>query len=154
MSLMNRLHNCKNPYQGSRKRVLCVCSAGLLRSPTTAFVLSNEPFGFNTRAAGVHNYALVPVDKVLITWAQEIVCMEKSHRNQLEVDFGDLLVDKVVNVLNIPDNYEYRDPELMEMIKALYIKATGFSSEPRGEIVPEKSFVGDDDHVKSEGVID
>jgi len=64
MSLRNRIHNSSNPYQGKFKRVLCVCSAGLLRSPTTAFVLSQEPYNYNTRAAGiVDDYALVPVDE-------------------------------------------------------------------------------------------
>ena len=51
--LMNRLANSSNRYQGEYKRVLCVCSAGLLRSPTAALVLSQEPYNFNTRAAGL-----------------------------------------------------------------------------------------------------
>ena len=67
MSLMNRLANTHNHYQGDAKRVLCVCSAGLLRSPTAAFVLSQEPFGFNTRAAGIaEDFALIVVDDVLL----------------------------------------------------------------------------------------
>ncbi len=71
--LMNRLGNCNNSYQGEAKRVLCVCSAGLLRSPTAAFVLSNSPWNYNTRAAGLTpQFALIPVDKVLLTWSQEI----------------------------------------------------------------------------------
>ena len=47
MSKMNRLANTQNKYQGKYKKVLCVCSAGLLRSPTAALVLSQEPFNFN-----------------------------------------------------------------------------------------------------------
>ena len=47
----NRLGNSRNIYQGKDKRVLCVCSAGLLRSPTAANVLHKE-FGYNTRACG------------------------------------------------------------------------------------------------------
>ena len=39
-----------NPYQGDRRRILFVCSAGLLRSPTGAHVGSVR--GYNTRAAG------------------------------------------------------------------------------------------------------
>ncbi len=35
----NRWGNIDNPYQGSAKKVLCVCSAGMLRSPTAANVL-------------------------------------------------------------------------------------------------------------------
>ena len=49
---MNRMWNVSNPWQGDAKRVLCVCSAGLLRSPTAAKVLYDE-YGYNTRAAGL-----------------------------------------------------------------------------------------------------
>lgn len=82
--IMNRLANSSNIYQGKFKRVLCVCSAGLLRSPTAAFVLSQEPYNYNTRAAGlIKEFALVPVDEVLIRWADEIVCMSNEQAEQL-----------------------------------------------------------------------
>ena len=51
--LMNRIANSTNPFQKDYKRVLCVCSAGLLRSPTAAYVLSQAPYNYNTRAAGL-----------------------------------------------------------------------------------------------------
>lgn len=78
---MNRKWNSHNEYQGKHKRVLCVCSAGLLRSPTAAWVLSNPPYNFNTRAAGIDvGHALIPVDDVLIEWADEIVCMDEYQQ--------------------------------------------------------------------------
>lgn len=120
MSMMNRLGNSQNPYQGATKKVLCVCSAGLLRSPTAAVVLSQEPFNFNTRAAGVSDeYALIPVDEVLVTWADEIVCMEDSHRDVLRKQYGEV-IDFKVKVLHIPDAFQYRNKELMKMIKERY----------------------------------
>lgn len=77
--LMNRIANSTNQFQGSYKRVLCVCSAGLLRSPTTALVLSQPPYNYNTRAAGLtKEFALVPVDPVLLHWADEVVCMNSE----------------------------------------------------------------------------
>jgi len=119
--MMNRLATCHNPYQGKFKRVLCVCSAGLLRSPTAAYVLANE-FDCNTRAAGIATeYALIPVDPVLLEWAEEIVCMEQSHAQHLYtlgVPFSRIVV------LNIPDKFEYRDPELIRLIRESYAKAT------------------------------
>ena len=125
MSMMNRLGNSKNPYQGNYKRVLCVCSAGLLRSPTTAVVLSQEPFNYNTRAAGVSKeYALVEVDQVLLTWADEIVCMEDWHKSALEELLAKFKIKKEVINLNVPDMYAYRHPELMAIIKENYLKAT------------------------------
>lgn len=106
----NALWNCKNPNQGDFKRVLCVCSAGLLRSSTIAYVLSNN--GYNTRAAGVHDYALVEVDEVLIQWADIIVFAADEHHKVLK----DQLEGKEVHVLNIPDQYEFRNPALVQII--------------------------------------
>lgn len=122
MSLMNRLANCKNPYQGRNKRVLCVCSAGLLRSPTAAIVLSQEPFNFNTRAAGlVPDFALIPVDRVLIEWADEIVCMQLDQAEALTKALAVEAIDnKRVICLEIEDSYEYRSPELMKLVAQRY----------------------------------
>ena len=119
---MNRLGNCHNKYQGEYKKVLCVCSAGLLRSPTAAFVLSQEPYNFNTRASGiVPEYALVPVDRVLLEWADEIVVMEKGQASVIK---SMLEEEKPIIVLNVRDNYRYRDPELIEAIKSAYARET------------------------------
>lgn len=126
MSLMNRIHNSSNPYQGNFKRVLCVCSAGLLRSPTTAWVLSQEPYNHNTRAAGVHSYALVPVDPALLQWAQEIVCMEQEHADAVArmVEASEFSVKAPVRVLGVPDRFPYRDPDLVALIKERYDKVS------------------------------
>lgn len=118
--LMNRIANSKNEFQGEFKRVLCVCSAGLLRSPTAAVVLSQEPFNFNTRACGlVPQFALVGIDEVLLNWAQEVVCMESDQAHTLRQ-----LTDVPVICLGIADSFPYRDPKLMELIKINYILAT------------------------------
>lgn len=119
MNEMNRIHNATNPYQGGSKRVLCVCSAGLLRSPTAALVLSQPPFNFNTRAAGLEeSYALIPVDEVLVYWAEEIVCMTEQHRILLVTLFPD--ANSKIVVLAIPDNFRYRSPDLMKLIADQY----------------------------------
>ena len=117
---MNRLHNCKNPYQGSYKKVLSVCSAGLLRSPTIAWVLSQDPYNYNTRACGIHDYALVPLDRVLLTWADEIVCVQSDHEGVVQRLLTDYNLNTPIVNLMIPDNFEYRDPELIEMIRRVY----------------------------------
>ena len=126
---MNRLANCTNPYQGDYKKVLCVCSAGLLRSPTAALVLSQKPYNFNTRAAGLQDdFALIPVDDVLLTWADELVCMDQFQKSALECQLLVKNMKKPVICLNIEDSYEYRDPKLIKEIKASYEKAQGQST--------------------------
>lgn len=113
---MNRLHNSKNMHQGTHKKVLCVCSAGLLRSPTAALILAQEPYNFNTRAVGLEtDFALVPIDDVLLEWADEVVCMTQEQGATLKK-----MGAKNLKILNVPDNFAYRDPELIELIKAAY----------------------------------
>lgn len=122
---MNRRANSSNPYQGNYKRVLCVCSAGLLRSPTAALVLSQEPYYCNTRAAGLEaNFALIPVDDVLLGWADEIVCMTPEQQDILAYKIETLGFQTPVICLKIPDNFGYRDPELIRLIKEAYIRET------------------------------
>lgn len=126
----NRLHNCKNPHQTEAKRVLCVCSAGLLRSPTTANVLHRE-YGYNTRAAGAsEDYALIPLDDVLIEWADEIVCVEPRVWKLVQRVYPHV-APKVV-VLNIPDMYEWGNPELEQIIKEQYQEAEVGVANSRG----------------------
>lgn len=123
MSFMNRLGVANNAYQQieKHKRVLTVCSAGCLRSPTAAVVLAGEPYNFNTRAAGcTEEYALIAIDEVLISWADEVVFMEKWQEDEVRKRFRRELSTVVVKVLNIPDQFSYRDPELVDLIKTRY----------------------------------
>ncbi len=124
MSSLNRLHNVSNPHQGSFRRVLCLCSAGLLRSPTAALVLSGHPWGYNTRACGVDAaYALIPVDEALLTWAHEIVCVDTEIKEMLLAEFPDAGENRLIVTLNIPDRYPFRDPELIDLIRKQYTDA-------------------------------
>lgn len=109
-----------NSFQGDYKRVLTVCSANMLRSPTIALVLSAEPYNFNTRSAGTEGYALIPVTEDLLVWADEVVCADTEHALWVRNKMMEWMLDKPIVDLQIPDNYEYRNPELIEMIKERY----------------------------------
>lgn len=120
----------QNPYQGKFKRILCVCSGGILRSPTAAFVLSLPPYDFNTRSAGTYSYALIKVDEVLVGWADEIVCMEEAHAEMIlkldvtkQTHYPKEFLPPI-KVLNIPDLYSFREPKLITLIKRAYDKET------------------------------
>lgn len=124
----NQLGVVHNPYQGAHKKVLCVCSAGCLRSPTAAHILSSPPFNFNTRAVGTSKeYAIIPITNALIMWADIILVMDEHQQcfvnemqNQLATEcnnsyMGDYDYKLVVN-LEIPDEYDYRNPNLVELM--------------------------------------
>lgn len=120
--MFNRLENVRNRYQTSAKKVLCLCSAGLLRSPTAANVLHQE-YGYNTRAAGVaREYALIPVDEVLLSWADEIVCVNDEVLDELTLRHNLEKYNAMVTTLDIPDRFEWNDPELKRIIKEQYVE--------------------------------
>lgn len=120
----NRFYNSKNPYQGDYKKVLCVCSAGLLRSPTTALVLSKDPFNFNTRAVGLDTrYALIPIDYVLLHWADTILCMNDGQLKEINKMIEDSGVGSTeAHSLDIEDSFSYRDEGLISIIKEKALK--------------------------------
>lgn len=109
-----------NSYQGDYKRVLTVCSANMLRSPTIAVVLSMPPYDYNTRSAGTHSFALIPVTEDLLMWADEVVCADTEHALIIRDKLMEYQLDKPIVNLRIPDNYEYRNPELIMMIRRRY----------------------------------
>jgi predicted protein tyrosine phosphatase len=105
--------NLHNPWQGAYKRVLCVCTGGILRSATAAEILSGEPYNYNTRCAGITDlWSLIPVSQRLLEWADEIVCFESWHLLQLQS-----MTDKPIHCLGIEDAYAFRDPTLVRLIK-------------------------------------
>jgi len=109
-----------NQFQGDYKRVLTVCSAGILRSATAAHILCQRPFNFNTRNAGTAPYALIPLTDDLIMWADEVVCMESEHKIHVLNKMMEMDLYKPIFVLDIEDNYEYRNPTLVKLIKERY----------------------------------
>jgi predicted protein tyrosine phosphatase len=99
------------------KRALFICSQNRLRSPTAEHIFSTWP-GVDTDSAGLGNDANVPLSPEQIEWATVIFVMEKAHRTRLSTRFKRHLNGKQVICLDIPDNYEYMQPELVRLLEA------------------------------------
>jgi predicted protein tyrosine phosphatase len=65
------------------------------------------------------SHALIPIDQVLIAWADEIVCMTREQEDRLRqlVAIGTPIIN-----LNIPDSFAYRDKHLAKLIRTNYNK--------------------------------
>lgn len=127
----NQLANSTNRWQTDTKKVLTVCSAGLLRSPTAANVLHKE-FGYNTRAAGsCLTFALIPLSEALISWADEIVFVQNSNYWEAMEDFDENMHGKVITVLDVPDQHSWNDPELRLAIMESYVNSKPFRHEKK-----------------------
>jgi protein-tyrosine phosphatase len=115
----NQLANVNNYYQGKTKRVLTVCSAGLLRSATLANFLVKE-YGYNVRNCGTEDYALIPISEALVKWADEIIFVNEYNFNRVKIELEELEVINKVRVLDMPDDFGFNDPGLIEICRKQY----------------------------------
>lgn len=113
----NRMGNAKNQFQGSDIRVLTVCSAGLLRSPTLARLLHRRFKNVNCRPVGINTgSALVPLDNVHVFWADVILVMESWMSQSIEKSLNNIGFDREMHCLNIPNKFSFGDPELEKIM--------------------------------------
>lgn len=116
----NQLYNVGNEFQGSTKKVLTVCSAGLLRSATLQNFLIRK-YGYNVRNCGtVESYALIPISEALIAWADEIVFVNEENFNMVKHDLEVMHALNKCYVLDIPDIYSFNDPDLIAICEKQY----------------------------------
>jgi predicted protein tyrosine phosphatase len=103
--------------EGARRlKVLFVCSQNRLRSPTADRVFSDYA-ELEVKSAGVAKDASVPVSRELLEWADLVFVMERKHRNEIHKRFKDIYLAKRIICLYVPDEYNYMDDELIEMLK-------------------------------------
>lgn len=95
--------------------LLFICSENRLRSPTGEEVFSRYD-GIDAIGAGTSSDAETPVSGDLISWADIIFVMEKSHKNKVTKKFKKLLTGKKLVCLDIPDEYERMDPLLVRLL--------------------------------------
>lgn len=110
----------QNAYQGKDKRVLFVCSAGILRSATAARLYAKK---YNTRAAGSAVYALIPVTNELLLWADEVVFVNDENYRSVKNKFDLDDFPCKIKCLDIPDQYEHMHPELIKHFEQQYESA-------------------------------
>jgi len=98
-------------------RILFICSQNRLRSPTAERVFASWK-DIEVASAGLADEAEKPITPELLAWADLIFVMEKAHRSKLAKRFGAHLGRKRIVCLDIPDEYQYMDPELVALLKA------------------------------------
>ena len=98
-------------------RVLFVCYQNRRRSATAERVFSKRP-DLDVRSAGIGPDALVRVNARMLDWADVVFVMEDPHRRALERMFpGHAALARIVT-LDIPDEYAFLDPELVDLLEA------------------------------------
>lgn len=103
--------------QAAPQKLLFVCSQNKLRSLTAEKYFEDFPL-YQVRSVGTQPEARIVVTEGHLGWADIVFCMEKSHLNRLRRKFPEALRGKRVITLNIPDKYEFMDPDLLDEFRA------------------------------------
>ncbi|MDB9514606.1 methyltransferase domain-containing protein [Kamptonema animale CS-326] len=99
-----------------KTKILFVCSQNKLRSLTAEKMYENSNYA--VKSAGTEKGARTRVTEGIIGWADLIFVMEKRHSDRLRSKFRESLAGKKIICLHIPDNYDYMEPELIEILEA------------------------------------
>jgi predicted protein tyrosine phosphatase len=99
------------------KRVLFICGKGRQRSPTAEQIFSQRE-GWETDSAGLSADADIVVSSEQIDWATYIVVMEKRQLARLKKAFPKLVSGKKIICLDVPDNFEFMQPELIDLLQS------------------------------------
>ena len=94
--------------------ILFLCPRNRLRSPTAERVFADRA---ETDSAGLASDADLRLSGDQVQWADLIVVMEKSHRAKLKRAFPRQLAGKRVACLDIPDDYDFMQPELVTLLE-------------------------------------
>jgi len=94
--------------------LLFICSKNQWRSPTAESLFKNHPT-HTARSAGTNNNARIRVNQKMIDWADVLFVMERKHRDIIRERFN--ISNQPVIILEIPDDYQFGDPELIEILK-------------------------------------
>ena len=96
--------------------LLFVCSMNKWRSPTAEEIYAKHEL-INARSRGTSKKAVRRVNADDLKWADIVFVMESKHRQQLQSRFPGETKYTEIHVLDIPDDYQFMDPELIQMIQ-------------------------------------
>ncbi len=96
--------------------ILFVCSRNKRRSLTAETIYKNSAL-YTVRSAGTEPSARIKLTAKLIDWADVIFVMEKNHKRRMSDNFHAALSEKIIVVLDIPDDFQYMDEELIEILE-------------------------------------
>ena len=85
------------------------------RSPTAEKIYAGRA-SVAARSAGTNKGARKTVRSSDLVWADLVLVMEQKHKQRLLAAFPGEMKFKTLHVLDIPDDYKYMDPELIEEI--------------------------------------
>ena len=98
------------------QHILFVCSRNKWRSRTAEIIFKNHGF-YRVKSAGTEESARLKINRGLLLWADIVFVMEQKHLDRLNQRFLNEMSSTTVVVLDIPDEYQYMNDDLIELLK-------------------------------------
>jgi len=99
------------------RKLLFICSQNRWRSLTAEKIFQAMP-GFAAKSVGTEPRARIRLNEGHIGWADVIFVMERKHADYLRDKFPETLADKPMHNLRIPDDFDFMDSALVEMLRS------------------------------------
>jgi predicted protein tyrosine phosphatase len=102
-------------------KILFVCTANKMRSKTAETIYKDDE-RFIVKSAGVADFADMPLNLELLTWADYIVVMEEMHIEWIRQCYPVFFSHRHEQILclDIPDIYNFMDFELVNRIESKF----------------------------------
>lgn len=97
-----------------RPNILIVCGRNKKRSRTAEHIFKNDD-RFNIRSAGLSSKSDRKISENDLNWADLVFVMETEQRSKIRELYRHLKLP-TIEVLNIPDEYEFMNEELMDIL--------------------------------------
>lgn len=97
-----------------RPNILVVCGQNKRRSRTAEHIFKNDG-RFNIRSAGLSPKSEKKISENDLNWADLVFVMETGQRAKIWELYRHLDLPRI-EILNIPDDYEFMNEELVEML--------------------------------------
>ncbi len=97
-----------------RPNILVVCGRNKKRSRTAEYIFKNDN-RFNVRSAGLSPKSDRKISENDLHWADLVFVMETKQRAKIWDIYNHLALPDI-EVLNIPDEYEFMDDVLVELL--------------------------------------
>lgn len=97
-----------------RPNILVICGRNKRRSRTAEFIFKNDN-RFNIRSAGLSPSSDRKISENDLNWADLVFVMEKKQKSKINELYNHLDLS-AIEILNIPDDYEFMDEELIEIL--------------------------------------
>ncbi len=97
-----------------RPNILVVCGRNKKRSRTAEHIFKHD-VRFAIRSVGLSPQSNRTISENDLLWADVVLVMELNHRAKIKYTFGQNDLPPI-EVLSIPDDYEFMDEELIDLL--------------------------------------